>query len=84
MAIDVKRFVSGRRYEVMTLHGVMQGLSTSECDWLLPQRKPGQQYHHNAVESLKRRELLEEFIFWYFDQFLIPLLKVRLMGKEKI
>lgn len=73
---DVKQFITGRRYEVMTLHSVMQGMSTSECDWLLPLRKPGQQYYHNSVESLKRRELLEEFIFWYFDQFVLPLLKV--------
>lgn len=73
---DVKQFITGRRYEVMTLHSVMQGMSTSECDWLLPPRKPGQQYYHNLVESLKRRELLEEFIFWYFDQFVLPLLKV--------
>ena len=26
----------------------------------------------------KRRELLEEFVFWYFDGFLVPLLKVRI------
>lgn len=27
-------------------------------------------------DSLKRRELLEEFMFWYFDGFIMPLLKV--------
>lgn len=30
----------------------------------------------SVTDALKRRELLEEFIFWYFDSFLIPLLKV--------
>ena len=30
----------------------------------------------SVTDALKRRELLEEFIFWYFDTFLIPLLKV--------
>jgi hypothetical protein len=36
---------------------------------------------HNRVsvtDALKRRELLEEFLWWYFDGFLIPLLKVGL------
>ena len=30
----------------------------------------------SVTDSLKRRELSEEFLFWYFDGFLIPLLKV--------
>jgi telomerase reverse transcriptase len=29
-----------------------------------------------VTDSLKRRELLEEFIFWYFDSFVLPLLRV--------
>ena len=31
----------------------------------------------SVSDALKRRELLEEFMFWYFDGFLMPLLKVR-------
>lgn len=27
-------------------------------------------------DSLKRRELLEDFLFWYFDSFVLSLLKV--------
>jgi telomerase reverse transcriptase len=27
-------------------------------------------------DSIKRRELVEEFLYWYFNSFLIPLLKV--------
>lgn len=30
----------------------------------------------SVSDSLKRRELLEEFLFWYFDSFLLQLLKV--------
>lgn len=60
----------------MTLHNILQGVSTSECEWLLPPRKARQQFGHSVPESRKRRELLEEFLFWYFDQFLLPLLKV--------
>lgn len=36
-----------------------------------------QQTRVSVSDALKRRELLEEFLFWYFDSFLIPLLKVR-------
>ena len=28
-------------------------------------------------DSSKRRELVEEFLYWYFNAFLVPLLKVR-------
>ena len=29
-----------------------------------------------VTDTLKRREVLEEFLFWYFDSFVLPLLKV--------
>jgi telomerase reverse transcriptase len=61
----------------MTLHHILQGFSTSDCDWLMP---PGQaiqrQSRVSVTDALKRRELLEEFIFWYFTSFLLQLLKV--------
>jgi len=67
-----------RRFETVSLHRVLQGFSTTDCDWLTPSGVPG--CHHGRVhvtDSLKRRELLEEFMFWYFDAFVIPLIKVR-------
>ena len=72
----VKQLLSGRRHESITLHSVMQGISTSECDWLLPSTKPSQRRNQSEAEMLMQRQLLQEFIFWYFDQFLLPLLKV--------
>jgi len=32
--------------------------------------------HTNVTDSLKRREIFEEFVFWYFNSFLLPLLSV--------
>jgi len=65
----------------MTLHHILQGFSTSDCDWLMP---PGQatqrQSRVSVTDALKRRELLEEFIFWYFTSFLLQLLKVFFFG----
>jgi telomerase reverse transcriptase len=34
------------------------------------------------TDSFKRRELLEDFIYWYFDSFLLPALKVFFMSNE--
>lgn len=59
----------------MSLHDILQGFSTSECDWLLPPGNPELQHRSNVAESLKRRQLIEDFIFWYFDSFLLPLLQ---------
>ncbi|KAG5646942.1 hypothetical protein DXG03_001665 [Asterophora parasitica] len=54
----------------------MQGFSTSACDWLIPPGAPAlQQSRVSVSDALKRRELLEEFVFWYFDSFVSSLLK---------
>lgn len=76
--IGIKEFIVARRFETVSLHHVLQGLSTTDCDWLIPRGVPG--CFHGRVpvtDSLKRRELLEEFMLWYFDSFVIPLIKVR-------
>ena len=61
------------------MHNVLQGFRTADCEWLMP-HTPGalKQARVSVTDSLKRRELIEEFLFWYFDGFLIPLLKVGL------
>lgn len=67
-----------RRYETFTLHTLLQGFRTSDCEWLMPD-SPGalKQSHVSVTDSFKRLELLQEFLLWYFDSFLIPLLRVR-------
>lgn len=73
----VKEFISCRRHETLSLHYVLQGFSVSECYWLIPPG-PGakKQARVSVTDSLKRRELLEDFLLWYFDSFLVPLLRV--------
>lgn len=75
---DVKEFINCRRFETLSLHHILQGFSTSECDWLMP---PGtavrNQSSVSVTDALKRTELLEDFVFWYFDSFVSSLLKVR-------
>ena len=73
---DVETFIFAGCYETMTLHYIFQGLSMMACNWITP---PGEGFKsHTRVSitnSLKRHEVLEEFIIWYFNSFLIPLLK---------
>lgn len=76
-------FISCRRYETLTLHRVLQHFSTSACDWLAPATAGGlEQTRVSVSDSLKRRELLEDFLFWYFDSFVVPLLKVRVIHQK--
>ena len=70
----VKDFISYRRYETMSLHSIMQGLSTTTCRWTV--YGTAQTAHIPLSDSIKRRELLEEFIVWYFGSFVVPLLRV--------
>lgn len=74
-AIDVKTLITARRFETLTVHQLVQGFSTSECDWLAGAHSTDQK-RVSVSDALKRRELLEEFLFWYFDGFLIPLIRV--------
>ena len=76
---DIKHIITARRYETLTVHAVLQEFQLSDCEWLMP-HTPGalKQSRVSVTDSLKRRELLEEFFLWYFDSFLIPLLKVQL------
>lgn len=73
---DVKDFIACRRYESLSLHHIVQGFSTSACDWLMPPGTGERQTRVPVSDALKRRELLEDFLFWYFDSFLLPLLRV--------
>ena len=74
---DIKTFIAARRYESMTLHHVLQGFRTTDCAWLGPAGSAQSNARTSVSDSLKRRELLEEFLFWYFDSFLLQLLKVK-------
>ncbi|KAF5359331.1 hypothetical protein D9756_003256 [Leucocoprinus leucothites] len=72
----LKSFITGRRFETLSLHDVLQGFSTSDCDWLIPPGSGARQQHRVSVsDALKRRELLDEFLFWFFDSFVLPLIK---------
>jgi RNA-binding protein of telomerase ribonucleoprotein complex len=78
--LALKSFISYRRYETMSLHDIMQGLSTTGCRWTASSSASSS--HIPASDSLKRRELLEEFIIWYFGSFVAPLLRASLTARS--
>lgn len=54
----------------------MQGFSIGMCDWLMPPGSGQRQARVSVSDSLKRRELLEDFVYWFFESFILTLLKV--------
>ncbi|KAK7463508.1 Telomerase reverse transcriptase [Stygiomarasmius scandens] len=64
-----------RKHESPSLHNFLQGFSTSACEWLMPPGEGTGQYRVTVSDQLKRRDLLEDFIYWFFDSFVGPLLR---------
>jgi len=64
--------VQSKMYEPLSVHTLVQGLRINDFTWLalgVGPRVPPQ-------EATKRRQLVGEFMYWLFEQFLIPLLRV--------
>jgi hypothetical protein len=55
----------------------MQGIKCGAMTWTKLPAKPGKRPQTTQSDALKCLELIEDFMYWYFDSFLIPLLKVR-------
>lgn len=71
----IKKIVLGKRYEAFSIHHMLQGFAADDLVWLgaspaQPQGRTSQSDH------LKRRQLLEELVFWFYDGFLMPLIRV--------
>lgn len=69
----------------MTVHTLLQRFCVADCDWLHPQsasRASNFLQKPNVVEMGKRRELLQEFIYWFIDGFVINLVRVSRVKRE--
>jgi hypothetical protein len=71
--LDVKTFISGRRFDTFSLHYVLQGIKLASMPWLGPSPLPGG--HTPVTDTNKRRSLFESFLFWYIDAFVLPIVK---------
>ncbi|KAG9103388.1 hypothetical protein FRC06_011131 [Ceratobasidium sp. 370] len=67
----IEKVITQRRFETLTLHTLMQRLRVADCEWL------GETKDRRVCQSdaLKRAELLREFVYWFFDSFLMPLIR---------
>lgn len=79
---DVSQLLRYRRYESVSLHALLQGFSVLDCQWLSIKNRsskagPVQQQRGTAADMDKRLELLSEFMYWFFDSFIIDLVRVR-------
>ncbi|GAA5826431.1 hypothetical protein JCM11251_002363 [Rhodosporidiobolus azoricus] len=71
-------FIRLRRFESTSVHALLQGFSILDCAWLAPpttshSSQKGQR--PNALDMQKRRELLSDFLYWFFDSFVIDLIR---------
>lgn len=56
------------------MHHMLQGIASDKISWLSSSREDPSRL--NASEHVKRRQLVDELAFWFYDGFLIPLIRV--------
>ncbi|KAL1844292.1 hypothetical protein VTJ49DRAFT_2349 [Mycothermus thermophilus] len=69
----VHHFIHLRRFESLCLHEVMQGMKTTDLEWLTPPALSG--HKCSQSDTRKRTEIFYEFLYYLFDSFLIPLIR---------
>ncbi|KAI1315063.1 hypothetical protein EDD11_001356 [Mortierella claussenii] len=67
------RFIRLRKFETLSLQYVLHGFKMSACQWLEDTRISNPRTQPTA--SVKKHEILQEFLYWLFEGFLIPLLR---------
>lgn len=71
-ATDARTLVRANMFEPLDVHALMQGLHVNDVAWLAA----GEGRRVPPQEASKRRELVQQFVFWLFEEFLLPLLRV--------
>jgi telomerase reverse transcriptase len=59
------------------MHYMLQHIAHDQVSWLWPSGDG--LVRTNASERVKRRQLVEELLFWFYDGFLIPLIRVSIL-----
>lgn len=71
---DVRRFITAKQFETISLHSLSQDLRINDFRWLHENIGSGQRV--SPGEMKKRKELVLSLIHWIFECFLVPLIKV--------
>lgn len=75
----IERFVSARRHETFSVHQLMQGISLTDCAWLNSTRRNGaigERTRSTPTESAKKRAMMESFLRWLIEDYVVDLLRV--------
>jgi telomerase reverse transcriptase len=75
--VDVKTFISGRRFDSLSLHHVLQGIKHTDIAWLGPASQ-----RVVPSDAAKRLALLADFVFWFVDGFVGALLRTTFYATE--
>ncbi|KAI5476957.1 telomerase reverse transcriptase [Pseudohyphozyma bogoriensis] len=81
----IKTFVRFRRYETFSIHALLQGFSIADCDWLRPKsgkEERNREQKANEVEMERRKGLLADFMLWFFEGFVVELLRTAFNATE--
>jgi telomerase reverse transcriptase len=69
----IDNFVRLRRYETISLHDVVQGITLNDIQWLaLP--KAVQKSKMSKPDFETRKDILAELLYYVFDSYLVPLI----------
>ncbi|EPE28186.1 hypothetical protein GLAREA_04977 [Glarea lozoyensis ATCC 20868] len=70
---NVHRFIELRRFESLSLHEVAQGIQISSIEWL---QSPNCVNNKSSKSDTKKKlEIFLEFLYYFFDSLLIPLIR---------
>lgn len=73
----IRQIINLRRFETLTMHDLLQDFSICDCDWLIPANKRAQAQRVTPTDDMKRREILHEWVWWFYVGFVASILKVR-------
>lgn len=69
--------VTAKVFEPISLHAVMQDIRVNDVAWLCVGMG-----RVSPQEAAKRRQLVEAFVLWLFDEVIVPLLRVSFCSNE--
>ncbi|XP_032223148.2 telomerase reverse transcriptase [Nematostella vectensis] len=67
---NLKKFISLRKPENMTLAQMARGMKVKHCKWL-----HGKEGHPSTTESRKRMELLMQWLWWLMESYLMVVIR---------
>lgn len=78
----VSTFVRARLKDVITLGSIVEAYRWTDCAWLQPYDKAGNKVRVGRDGAIQRQQLVQEWLYFLVNGFIMPLLQVRLACPE--